>query len=113
MAGADAGAGMRERPKSKLDRRQSKSGRYSIIWSARTRIDCGNTMPSVFAVRRIDDQLEFCRFFNRQLGGFRTLEDLINARRGTAEQFSLIDRVRHQTAIVGENPERIDNRKAR
>ena len=26
-------------------------GRYSITWFARNKIDCGNTMPSVFAVR--------------------------------------------------------------
>src|ERR1700720_2081622 len=50
---------------------------HSISRSARSMIDCGIERLSAVAVFMLDQHLELCRLFDRQISGFRPFENLV------------------------------------
>src|SRR5215469_10968417 len=56
----------------------------------------------------IDDQPEFTGRLDRQIGGMRAVEDLIDVTRRAAEQIAVIGGERDQTTVDGKDPKGVD-----
>ena len=57
----------------------------------------------------IDDQPEFTGRLDRQIGGMRALEDLIDVTRRAAEQIAVIGGERDQSPVDDKDPEGVDH----
>src|SRR5438132_793099 len=66
-----------------------------ITSSARSSSDCGTARPSAFAVLRLITS-ELGRLLDRQVGGVRALEDLVDESGGAAEHRRLNWCIRHE-----------------
>src|SRR5262249_36230969 len=56
----------------------------------------------------VDDELEFRRLLDGQVGGFGTLENLVNVRRGSPPQICEVRSVRHQPARIDKFTKAVD-----
>jgi hypothetical protein len=71
----------------------------------------GTSRTSALAVFRVDDKFEFIRSLNRQVGGFRTPENLHDIIAGyLAKSRQRVGAVGHQAAASEVNGERVNRR---
>ena len=59
-----------------IEQHMKSAALHSMTSSARRRNDSGIVRPIAFAVLQIDDQLEFCRLLDREIGGLAPLSIL-------------------------------------
>src|SRR5262245_39751996 len=59
-----------------------------------------DSQPDLFRRLQVDDELEFFRLLDREIGGLRAFEDFVHVSRGTAVEIGHIHAVEHETASL-------------
>ena len=73
---------------------------YLITLFARSSTSDWNCQANLFCRLEVNDEFKLRRLLHRQIGRFRSLEDLVHVVGGLAEQVLVVRPVGHETALI-------------